>query len=368
MALPSMRNSRAVFNPEMLVLARESEALTQSALGSITGVSQGRISKIEAGLLAPDDALIGSLARALRHPREFFFLRERIRGLPVWFYRKRKKVTPRFSTSVEAKLNVALIWLTRLLAEAELEPALELPRVDLELIGGTPEAVAQHVRAAWHIPRGPLRDLTRVVEEAGCIVIPFDFGSPDIDGVGLSFPAAPVTFFVNGSKPTDRQRYTLAHELGHIVMHSGPRQFMEAEADRFASELLMPSADIAPFLGDLTLDKLATLKPVWRVSMAALLRRAKDLGKVTERQYTYLWTQMGQCGFRKSEPRELDLLPESPTALNDLLEIHFLELHMSFEQIATHLCAHPDRLAEVLLQNPTRLRLVPTQTVRSATV
>lgn len=349
---------QASFNPEMLILARESHGLTQEALATAIGITQSRISKLESGLVLPDAELVALVAKELTYPASFFFLRDRIRGLPSWFYRKRRSVRPRATAQVEALLNVRLIWLRGLLAEAELDSILELPSVDLDFIGGTPESIARYIRAAWQVPKGPLRDLTQLVEEAGCIVVQTNFGSQGIDGLGVSFAGSPPTFFLNCVMPVDRQRFTLAHELGHIIMHRGPRETMEEEADRFASELLMPEADIAPFLGDISLSKLASLKPVWRVSMAALLRRARDLGKLTDRQYRYWWTQMGRNGFRKQEPGELDLRPEMPHALHDILHLHFSELRMTLGDVAAHVSADADEFAKAFLRRAPELRLV----------
>ena len=79
-----------------------------------------------------------------------------------------------------------------------------------------------------------------------------------------------------------------AHELGHAVMHQIPTEHQEAEADRFASEFLMPAATIRDQLDALTVPKLARLKAEWGASMAALLRRGRDLGRVNDAQYRAL--------------------------------------------------------------------------------
>ena len=90
---------------------------------------------------------------------------------------------------------------------------------------------------------------------------------------------------MNRNQPADRQRFSLGHELGHIVMHRVPSPTMEDEANAFASALLMPTQEVRPYLsGRLTIQKLASLKPVWRVSMQALLYRARAIGTITANQ------------------------------------------------------------------------------------
>ncbi|HAG99910.1 MAG TPA: hypothetical protein DCL75_13910 [Ktedonobacter sp.] len=109
--------------------------------------------------------------------------------------------------------------------------------------------------------------------------------------------------------------FTLAHEIGHIVMHQIPTENMEEEADRFAAEFLMPSRDISPDLDSITFTNLARLKSYWKVSMAALIVRANDMGKITQRQYRTLFEQMNKNGYRMNEPIPIPV--EEPALLKE---------------------------------------------------
>ena len=130
-------------------------------------------------------------------------------------------------------------------------------------------------------------------------------------------------------------RFTLAHELGHLVMHRFPTADMETEANEFASALLMPASDIASaFRGRrVTLQLLAALKPEWKVAMQALLMRATDLRFVTANQARYLWQQISSRGWRLREPPELNFPPESPTVLPLIVRAHLSDLGYSMEQL-----------------------------------
>ena len=123
----------------------------------------------------------------------------------------------------------------------------------------------------------------------------------------------------------------------------------------FAAELLMPEKDIRGHLsGALSLRRLADLKPVWGVSMAALLMRASSLGNITKRKYQYLWTQMSKFGYRRREPIELE--PEVPSLLSELIETHVVELGR-----------REDALLEVLHTSPNDFRdyFFPTSHLRA---
>lgn len=358
-----MTDRETSFNPKMLLLARESRAVTQSDLADRASTTQSMISKIENSLEKPDSELVASLARALGYPPSFFFQDERVHGLPVSFYRKRKQMSRRLLAEIEAQVSIRALHVRRLLKSAELVSDKEIPEIDVESRGETPEDIAQTIRAWWGVPRGPITNLVSLIESMGGIVVPCPFNARDIDAIGQRIPEirSHPLFFVNDSIPTDRLRFTLAHELGHVIMHCYPNpdaDQMEKEADRFAGEFLMPEADIRPDLRGLSIPKLASLKPIWRVSMGALLMRANALGVVPQGKYRYLWRQMGRLGYRTNEPAELALPPERPTALGQLVDFHLERLNYSESELARALNELPDGFERKYRRSERPLRLV----------
>jgi Zn-dependent peptidase ImmA (M78 family) len=195
----------------------------------------------------------------------------------------------------------------------------------------SPEKIAEFVRAAWQMPRGPIGNLISLVESMGAIVIPFDFGTDDVDAVGQWTWGLPPLFFLNSAAPTDRMRFSLAHEIGHIVMHRVPTPDLEKEADRFAAELLLPAADITDELRALTLQKAMRLKLRWRVSAQALITKAKTTKAVSDRKYASLYSYLSKLGYRKKEP--FTLAPEVPTTLSRLVGLHISHLGYSLDDL-----------------------------------
>jgi Zn-dependent peptidase ImmA (M78 family) len=185
---------------------------------------------------------------------------------------------------------------------------------------GTPEQIAQLVRASWQLPSGPINNLSAAIEGAGGIIVRYPFSNRKVDGISMWVTGMPPLFFLNENCPGDRDRWTLAHELGHVVMHRVPTPSIEEEADRFASELLMPAKVIRPELQNMTLARAASLKLKWRVSIAAIIRRAKDLGVITPSQYRYLCMEISKAGWRTREPNELP--PEKGVNLQALIDMH----------------------------------------------
>jgi len=337
-------------NAEMIVLARECRGLVQSELAARIGMSQARLSRIEAGLYPPSPDDIEKLSHVLRFPESFFFQTERRYGLGVndFYHRKRTKLATRSLDAIHARVEVIRLHVRRLLRSAELKPSYAMPdRIDLEATEQTPEDAARAVRATWNVPRGPIESVVACLEGAGGIVIRVDFDTRLLDAVSRWLPDMPPLFIVNRSIPSDRERYTLAHELGHLVLHASPHPEMEIEANRFASEFLMPEAEIKASLYDLSLAKLGSLKRYWKVSMAALIRRGFDLGTITERRYRSLNIQLSRAGYKLREPAETDPPREETTLMEGLIEFHIRELSFAIEELATYLHVTVDDLLAV---------------------
>lgn len=302
-----------------LVLARESRSLTQGELATRAGVTQGTISKLEHGLISADRGTLEALCKALEYPEEFFTSEIQQRELPAVFYRKKAKIRVIDERAIRAKVNIIRRSVLLLLRSVDV-PECRLPEVDLTTSTMRPVQVARELRAQWGIPCGPIENMTNLLERAGVPVIKFDFGVRTVDGISLHHPAdgAPPMVFINTSAPGDRMRFTLAHELAHILFHHHlplPPEDAEDDADEFASEFVAPAADIRPFLLNLNLEKLASLKRHWRISMACILRRAQDTERISDYKAQQLWKLMSKLGYRTQEPvlvpqEELTLLPE----------------------------------------------------------
>jgi len=315
---------------DMLRLARQRLGLTQKSAASQLGVAQPVLSRIENGAAEPDGAFLSKAGRVYDIPAEFFLLKEPVYGPPVSVHpmpRAKSDVTARDLDMVTAELNIRAMHLRRFLEGVDFHPTHDLPALDVDSYGSA-EKVAGILRAHWGVPSGPIKNLTALIERAGAVVGMSDFGGASVSGMTFRIPAQPPLILINADHPSDRMRYTLAHELGHLTQHRFPTPTMEGEANLFAAAFLMPAADIRPgFSGRrITLELLAALKPEWRVSMQALLRRALTLGYVDQNQYRYLMQRISARGWRLREPAELDFPHEQPAVLSSIIQAHLRDL------------------------------------------
>jgi Zn-dependent peptidase ImmA (M78 family) len=351
------------FNSSLLTLARESRELSQSDLASLSNVPQALISRFEGGIIKPSEEQASRLADVLQYPVDLFYQEDRIYGFnaSVFFHRKRADMPAKILRRIHAVLNLTRIRVDRMLLAGDIAPQFELMKMSVEEIG-SPEEIARRMRALLHIPAGPISNLTTAVEDAGVIIALHKFGSSRTDAVSEWIPGHKPTILMNADESVggDRYRWTLAHELGHLIMHSGPTDEMEEEANRFASEFLMPEKEIRHQLRNVRLATLAALKSVWKVSMAALLERAKQLRTITPSQYRYMRINLGKLGYLHREPVELDVPRENPTLISALVTAHIRELQFGLRELAKLLFMKEEECAGLYAPDlaPTGLKLV----------
>jgi Zn-dependent peptidase ImmA (M78 family) len=318
----------------MLQLARELRGWTQARLASESGVTQAYVSLLEHGQKDASDDKAAKLSGALGFPESFFRQDERYAGfgLSLVFHRRKSSARIGHLRRLQAEVNLRRIHVTRLLRGVNILTDNEFQFMDVDEHDGDATKIAAFVRANWRLPLGPITDLVKAIENAGGVVFRFPFGTKDIDAISHWPVECPPLFFVNADAPADRIRFSLSHELGHVTMHRGASDAMEDEADRFASEFLMPARQIAPQLNGITIRKAAKLKPYWRASMQALIRRARDLGRITATEYSRLFRRLSSLGYRKSEP--VEIAPEVPRLFDRILKEYQTANHCTSEDMA----------------------------------
>lgn len=297
---------------QALTTARRAKGLTQQQLADRAGVSQEAVSRYEHSRREPHPEALEKLADALGLTVEFLEGVDKVRGAWAIDAHLRRRATARATVwrSLEARLNMLRHHARYLYEEIDIRSEHLVPTFDP--LFTKPEDAVRMVRMQWRMPIGPVRDLTAWVEGAGGLVVEDDFGNERVDGLSQWVDDHPIVL-LNASRPTDRKRLTLAHELGHLCLHTQDiGEDVEAEANRFASEFLMPADVVKPQLRMVSLGKLLDLKRTWGVSMQALIERAYQLRTIDLKKRTSLYKQMSSRGWRKDEPGSSELAAEVP--------------------------------------------------------
>ena len=308
--------------------ARELNALTQSELASKVGVSQGLIAQIEGSFKLAHPELVQTIAIQTERFQPSFFYSDPLFEFPPEsvLFRAMARTTRKEET--EACRYAEIVCEIASLLLKHIKP------MEFKLRSSGPSApadVARRVRMNLGLPSdGPIAHLIREIEKSGVLVLALPMDLPKRDALSL-WPESlgmPV-IALSGGRPGDRVRLTVAHELGHIAL--GHSKLLhgadENEAFEFGDELLMPEAAMRrEMIPPITLSVLLRLKARWRVSLQALIRRAKSLGVIDESRATYLYTQISVNHWRQDEPVPIPL--ERPRLLRQLFERVYGEDHV----------------------------------------
>ena len=320
-------------NFTLLETARLLRQKTQKEVVEAIGISQASLSKAEHGLQELPVDIMDKLYDYYDLPETFFLRSEGVSPLGHLYYRKKLTITNKIIDSFVAKVKIFKAIIDDLMS------AVELPKYTLgnyvpnENLSA--KEIARKIRYELKVYNGAVPNLSTLLENNGIIIIRFDFGTDKIDGLTTITDSDRKVMFINNQMPNDRIRFSMAHELGHLVMHLGnppcSSDDAERQADEFASEFLMPEEEIRPMLLNVNIQALGMLKRKWRVSMHALVRRAKDLETITYQQYRNLQMYFSKKGYTKSEPIPLPL--ENPTMWDETLKLYRDELGYSDEDL-----------------------------------
>jgi Zn-dependent peptidase ImmA (M78 family) len=233
---------------------------------------------------------------------------------------------------IEGRTELARLAASRILEEVEVSSSLLWPSEE-DPLGDDPEDAAAALRRVWRIPNGPIADLTTFIESAGAVILRVDFGHPKVEAA-YAHPRRESTRWILVNTYTEdsaRYRLTLAHELGHAVLHHWDafnvpdERGREAQAYRFALALMVPAEDFTLDIVHTSRrwDDFLRLRDKWGISAAALARRAHDLKLLDAAAYKSLNIERRSRGHWKQEPGEEaiveqpSIFPEAVTVLRD---------------------------------------------------
>lgn len=318
----------------MFSLAREARGYSQGDLAQLSGVGRSNISRFENDGQELSDDFIKSIMQSLNFADTLYHLEAEL--LPPATYRRRDTVKVKMLTTVDALINVYTFGIRHLLNAIQFDK-LNVPLFPVSQIQ-TPEQAATLTRDAWKMPTGEVTNLTKVLEDNGFITLPVLFGTDHIDSRSILIDDKYPVIFYNKKLRGDRLRFTLAYELGHIIMHTRSPQVRwdnSHEANVFAAEFLMPKDEMLKDLNSkIDIEELAQLKNKWLVSMQSILYRAEDLGVITENHKRYIINRFNKLQILKREPKELDIALERGQLLRDLITKYRSKQKMNVKQIA----------------------------------
>jgi len=301
---------------EKLKMARTLAGLSQQTLADKVGVSKMSISKYENDRAVPGSAVLLALATALEKPTSFFF-GSAVREVSAVRYRCKRAISRPERRRAQAQ---AQDWIGRYFDVQSLagDPlAFVPPAIDTSIrVPEDVESAAEGIRDVWQLGQDPIDSLVNCLEDHG-IPVGLIEGDDSVDALSFYLDGQPFVTLKRGI-PGDRQRFSLAHELGHILLEVSQALDAESVINRFAGALLVPEHSVFRELGahrrSLSIEELEILKLKHGLSMLGWVRRAEDLRIISAGCARDIRKRFTRQGWNLVEPGR-QVPSEEPTAM-----------------------------------------------------
>lgn len=317
-----------LFNGERLKKARIYRGLTVAELAEKVESQRQTLSMYEIGKSQPaDDSLVKRIARELSFPVKYFYEHTPSPATGTVYFRSLLTTNKKYRSEQIVKMDfLSQIYL--LLQDYIEFPSFTHPNLPEY---ASPEDAAAALREAWNLGQGPIDNLVTTVEQQGILATAFSTSTDDVDAFSEFVKAGDTPTYLiaysNNKTSAARIHFDIAHELGHICLHEWSEDIeelskedfkaREREANEFAAAFLLPAESFARDVGCVpqTVAGYKQLKKKWKVSIAAMIRRAEKLGILPMEDYQMLIRIMQRRGQRKDEPLDDVLMTASPALL-----------------------------------------------------
>lgn len=320
------------FNGKRFKSARLYRGYTLADLAKELGISKQAISQYENNETQPETSNWFNIINVLGFPRDFFY-EDAMPNIETYATHFRSLArTKKKDRDAQKKKGEYLAILYEYLSEFVNFPEFTINEVVKQNIEN-PEELAEYLRNILGLGEKPIPDMVYLLEKLGIIVSALDLNILDIDAytqkLKINDTYKYLVVLSNDKKSYVRRNFNCAHELGHILMHSwieemelesvSKQQFneLESQADSFAGAFLLPKKEFSKDIlrKPSNLEYYKELKLKWKVSIGAMLIRAKCLGLLTPYQYQYLIRQYSAKKWRNKEPYDDDLIMSEPIVL-----------------------------------------------------
>jgi Zn-dependent peptidase ImmA (M78 family)/transcriptional regulator with XRE-family HTH domain len=316
--------------PERIKEAREARGFTLEAFADALSVSRQAVAQYETGIIAPSGEVMSTIINVTEQPLSFFTsVPARTGELTSAFWRSLKRMGQHHRRRIVRRLQ----WASDV--AALVERFIDLPDVNLPQIEFDPdlhgeeeiERAAEVAREHWKLGKGPLSNLAITLEENGIVLIRESANCEDMDAVSAWSMGRPFILLDNDVEGGPRDLFNLAHELGHVLLHTGIEidssnlTRIERQADRFAGAFLLPRDTFPNEVFGSSLDHFKFLKKRWGVSIQAMIYRCKNLGLLSDNQVAYLFKQINSHRIRKHEPLDDAFPVNKPTMLGGAIKM-----------------------------------------------
>lgn len=290
----------------------------QEVADSLGDISKQALSKYENGQDTPNSTRLIQLARVFGVKPDYFFRSHEVE-LGAIDFRKHVRFGAKQQEAIKERVRDHLERYLAVEDMLEASGARKQFSLHQEYPCATPEeaeAAAEALRAKWNLGLDAIQNLIELLEEHGVKVVMIDaqdeFSGMKAELTGTKDPVV----VINQSIPGDRQRFTAAHELGHLVMQiseNASEQEKENFCHRFAGAFLIPRDCVLEEFGvhrnRILMEELKLAKQAYGISIQALVRRLWELQVIPKASFDFWMTIIRRWG--KKEPEDTQYRAET---------------------------------------------------------
>lgn len=318
--------------PYRIKQARITRGYSMAELAELVGVTKQAISQYEQGKHEPNSTILNNLISILKYPYTFFYkpLPETQNASSAVFFRSRKTASKKDLNASRERIEL-FREITDYLSSYVDFPVVNIPKIDYldqtEVLDHDEiEQYTEELRSYWQLGNQQIDNLINVIQKNGILVSKMPIKVKKIDALSVWYESIPYIFVNDHNISNARMRFNLAHELGHLLMHSDHFQDeeldekkiiddkLEAEANSFAAALLLPKDAFSKDIYSTSIDHFIQLKRKWKVSISAMINRCDSLGLLSDNQLKYLKDQMTRRVYWHKEPFDNEMPVEKPFA------------------------------------------------------
>lgn len=304
------------FNGERLKSARIYRNMTITELAQRVNISKQAISQYEKNQITPKPDVLFNFVSVLQFPIGYFTEKDNENiNIENTFFRSLSSAKVLDLNTQEEKTSM-IIKIYNFLGSYLNFPVLELPNINISEHKDMDE-IAIILRSKWNLGERPVENMVNLLERKGIIVSSIPTDNRKIDAFtqinNINNKQQFCVVLSNDKQSMVRRNFDSAHELGHIILHNrlidikelSMEEFktIENEANQFAASFLLPrNAFFIDLVNPTSLDSYVVLKKKWKVSISAMIMRAKQIGRINHLQYQKLMKQMSYRRWRICEP------------------------------------------------------------------
>lgn len=321
--------------PSRITEAREARAMSMEDLANKIGVTRQSVSKYEKGIISPSPKMIQTISCVLFFPIDFFYkaeVKSTARSSSL-FFRSNSGIARKVKTACKYQVK----WVDEVKKQLERYVDFierDVPTIDIDyedLSEEDVENLALSVRRDWGLADDPIKDLIGLLENKGVIVAQFAASAfcnfKGIDAFSSWRDGTPYILYHSVQKSAVRTRFSILHELGHLIMHSSISEedsvkksvvdFADMQANRFAAAFLLPATSFPNDIRSTSLSSLKVVKRKWGAAISTIILRCDTLGLLSDNQINYLKRQITRQKFWYDEPLDDVLTVAPPEVLRD---------------------------------------------------